>query len=229
MGQDDPVSEDMVSLSPVRTTGVVASSALLLAGGAWFVRAVWELRLAGAGVPAGGVPDQGGGRHRPLTSLENGYHLVSSAGAVLTFVCAVVFLMWLVRVRDNARLLSGQAPRYGGIWVVVGWVIPIGNLWIPRRIVGDAFRDSAPERRLPWVVNVWWGFWLVGLVSGVGLMSSDSTDELIARAYDDVWPLVLSDLALVAAAVAGAFVVRAVTRAQAGPENEGIVPAGSHV
>ncbi|MFD3581980.1 DUF4328 domain-containing protein [Streptomyces sp. NPDC058683] len=209
----------MVSLSPVRTTGVVASSALLLAGGAWAVRAVWDLRLAGAGEPAGGVPDQGGGRHRPLTSLENGYHLVSSAGAVLTVLCAVVFLMWLGRVRDNARVLSGRAPRYSGIWVPVGWVIPIGNLWIPRGIVADVFRDSAPERRLPWIVNVWWALWLVGLVSGVGLMNSDSTDELIARAYGDVRPLVLSDLALVAAAVAGAFVVRAVTRVQV--EREG--------
>jgi hypothetical protein len=219
----------MVSLSPVRTIGVVASSGLLLAGGAWAVRAVWELRLAGAGEPAGGVPDQGDGRHRPLTSLENGYHLVRSAGGVLTVVCAVAFLMWLGRVRDNARVLSGRAPRYSGIWVLLGWVIPIGNLWIPRGIVAEVFRDSAPERRLPWIVNVWWGFWLVGLVSGVGLMSSDSADELIARAYDDVWPLVLSDLALVAAAVAGAVVVRAVTRAQAGPKDEGIVPAGSHV
>ncbi|MGW1873333.1 DUF4328 domain-containing protein [Streptomyces sp. NPDC001975] len=217
------MSEDMISLSPVRTIGVVASSALLLAGGAWAVRAVWDLRLAGAGVPAGGVPDQGGGRHRPLTSLENGYHLVSSAGAVLTVLCAVVFLMWLGRVRDNAWLLSGQAPRYSGIWVFLGWVIPLGNLWIPRGIVADVFRDSAPERRLPWVVNVWWGFWLLGLVSGVGLLSSDTTDELIARAYEDVWPLVLSDLALVAAAVAGAFAIRAVTRVQAEREGEGIV------
>ncbi|MEV6762501.1 DUF4328 domain-containing protein [Streptomyces sp. NPDC051105] len=221
----------MVSLSPVRTTGVVAFSALLLAGGAWAVRAVWELRLAGTGVPAGGVPEQGDGRHRPLTSLENGYHLVSSAGGVLTVVCALAFLLWLGRVRDNARTLSGRAPRYSGIWVLLGWVIPIGNLWIPRGIVADVFRDSAPERRLPWVVNVWWALWLVGLVSGTGLMSRDSTDDLIARAYDDVWPLVLSDLALVAAAVAGAFVVRAVSRVQEEPKGEGgvRVPAGSHV
>ncbi|MEU2618624.1 DUF4328 domain-containing protein [Streptomyces sp. NPDC007157] len=225
------MSEDMVSLSPVRTIGGVASAGLLLAGGAWVVRAVWELRLAGAGVPAGGVPDQGGGRHRPLTSLENGYHVVSSVGGVVTFVCAVVFLMWLGRVRDNARLLSGQAPRYSGIWVLVGWVIPLGNLWIPRRIIADAFRDSAPERRLPWVVNVWWGFWLVGLVSGVGLINRNSTDELIARSYGNVWPLVLSDLAFVGAAVAGAFVVRAVTRVQVAREGEGFVEvrAGAHV
>ncbi|MGW2960436.1 DUF4328 domain-containing protein [Streptomyces sp. NPDC001220] len=225
------MSEETVSLSPVRTIGAVASSGLLLAGAAWVVRAVWELRLAGAGVPAGGVPDQGGGRHRPLTSLENGYHIVSSVGGVVTFLVAVVFLMWLGRVRDNARLLSGQAPRYSGIWVLVGWVIPLGNLWIPRRIVADVFRDSAPGQRLPWVVHVWWGFWLVGLVSGVGLINRNSTDELIARSYGNVWPLVLSDLALVGAAVAGAVVVRAVTRVQVAREGGRFVEvrAGAHV
>ncbi|WP_316783107.1 DUF4328 domain-containing protein [Streptomyces sasae] len=208
------MSEDIVALSPVRAAGAVASSALLLAGAAWAVRAGWELRLAGAGEPAGGPPDQGDGRHRALTSLENGYHLVSSAGGVVTAVCVIAFLMWLGRVRDNARIISGQAPRYNGFWVLLGWVIPIANLWIPRGIVADVYRDSAPERRLPRVVNVWWGLWLVGLLSGTGLVYSDSTDELIARAYDNVWPLVLSDLALVGAAVAGATVVRAVTRVQ---------------
>jgi hypothetical protein len=208
------VSEHIATLSPVRAAGAVASSALLLAGVAWTVRAGWELRLAAAGEPASGPPDQGGGRHRTLTSLENGYHLVSSGGGVLTAVCVVAFLVWLGRVRGNARVLSGRAPRYSGFWVLLGWVIPIGNLWIPRGIVADVYRDSAPEWRLPRVVNVWWGLWLVGLVSGAGLVYSDSTDELIARAYDNVWPLVLSDLALVGAAVAGAAVVRAVTRVQ---------------
>lgn len=217
------MSEQIVSLTPVRTTGTVASSALLLAGGAWAVRAVWELRLAAAGEPAGGVPDQEGGRHRPLTSSENGYHVVSTVGGVLTVACALVFVMWLGRVRDNARVLSGQVPRYAGIWVLVGWVIPIGNLWIPRGIVAEAFRDSAPERRLPWVVNVWWGLWLVGLVTGVGVLYRDSTDELIARAYHDVRPLVLSDLVIVGAAIAAAAVVRAVTRVQVERVGDGSV------
>ncbi|MEU1163602.1 DUF4328 domain-containing protein [Streptomyces sp. NPDC005921] len=208
------MSEDIVGLNPVRAAGAVASSALLLAGAGWAVRAGWEVRLARAGEPAGGPPDQGDGRHRALTSLEDGYHLVSSVGGVLTAVCVVAFLVWLGRVRGNARVLSGRAPRYRGVWVLLGWVVPIGNLWIPRGVVAEVYRDSAPGRRLPRVVDLWWGLWLVGLVSGVGLVHGDSTDELVARAYDNVWPLVLCDLALVGAAAAGAAVVRAVTRVQ---------------
>lgn len=166
-----------------------------------------------------------------MTSLENGYQLVGSAGAVLSLASAVLFLMWLGRVRDNARLLSGRSPRYSGIWVLLGWVIPLGNLWIPRGIVADVFRDSSPGRRLPWVVNVWWVLWLVALVSDVGVINRHSTDELIARSYGDVWPLLLSDLVVVGAAVAGAFVVRAVTRVQAEREGEEFteVRAGKHM
>jgi hypothetical protein len=30
--------------------------------------------------------------------------------------------------------------------VVLGWVIPVASLWIPRRIVIDVWRASAPGR-----------------------------------------------------------------------------------
>ncbi|WOX16223.1 DUF4328 domain-containing protein [Streptomyces sp. N50] len=225
------MNEHMVTLGPVRAAGFVASSTLLLAGAAWAVRAGWEMRLAGVGKPPSGLPDQGDGRHRALTSLEDGYHLVSSAGGVVTAVCAVAFLVWLGRVRANARLMSGRAPRYSGFWVLLGWVVPIGNLWIPRAIIADVYRDSAAGPRLPRVVNVWWALWLIGTFSGVGLVYRNSTDQLMARAYDNVWPLVLSDLVLVGAAVAGAMVVRGVTRIQVEHDGEGLVhvAAGAHV
>ncbi|MGW2644201.1 DUF4328 domain-containing protein [Streptomyces sp. NPDC001393] len=199
---------------PVQVTGQLAVGGLLLAGLAWVVRGVWELRLAAAGEPAAGPPDQGNGVHRQLTSLENSYHLVTSAGGVLVFLCACLFLSWLLRLRDNARTLSGDTPKYAGIWVFLGWVVPVVNLWFPRGIVVDAFRSSAPGRKLPGWVDAWWGLWLVGMLTGVGIISRDSTDQIIERAYTEGWPLLLSDAAVVAAAIAGAFAVHAVTAAQ---------------
>src|SRR5262249_38991097 len=95
-----------LTYQPVQVTGWLAAGGLLLAGLAWLVRGVWEIRLAVAGEPAAGPPDQGNGVHRPLNSLEDSYHLVSSAGGVLVFLCAVLFLSWLLRLRDNARVLS---------------------------------------------------------------------------------------------------------------------------
>lgn len=202
------------ALRPVRGAARPAVVLLALSGAAWAVRAVWEVRLAVAGEPASGPPDQGGGAHRPLTSLENSYHLVSAAGAAVAVLCAIVFLRWLEAVRDNARTLSGRQPRYSGFWVYAGWLIPVANLWIPRGIVADAHQDSAPGERPPRSLNLWWGLWLIGLISGVGLMYGDDTDALIARAYTDPWMLLASDAAVVGAAVAGVLVVRAVTAVQ---------------
>lgn len=198
----------------LRGSALLAAVGLGLAGAAWLVRAAWQVRLAMAGEPAAGPPDQGEGRHRPLNALEDGYHLVSTAGDLLTLLCAALFIGWLWRMRDNARALSGEPPRYAGIWVYASWVVPIANLWIPRGIVVDIHRRSAPDRKLPAVVNVWWALWLVGMVTGLGLTYRGDTDDIIARAYDGVGTLLFADLAVVGAAVAGILMVRALTAVQ---------------
>ncbi|MFF9806659.1 DUF4328 domain-containing protein [Streptomyces coeruleorubidus] len=199
---------------PVRGAARCAVAALALAALAWAARAVWHVRLAMAGQPASGPPDQGGGQHRPLTALEDSYHLVSSVGAAVTVVCALAFLAWLDRVRDNARALSGAEPRYGYPWLFLGWIVPVVNLWIPRGIVADAHRSVFPDRRLPAVVNWWWALWLAGLAGGVGLIHADPTDEVIARAYTGVLPLLAADVVIVAAAGTAALMIRTLTTAQ---------------
>jgi hypothetical protein len=202
------------ALSSVHGLGRVTVALLALAGVAWAARAVWEIRLAVTGEPASGPPDQGGGAHRPLTSLENAYHMVGTASAVTAVLCACLFLGWLGRVRDNGAALSGDRPRWPGLWLYAGWVVPVVNLWVPRTIVADAYRASAPGERLPRSLTVWWVLWLIGACSGAGFMYADSTDEVIARAYAHVWQLLASDAAVMGAAVAGILVVRAVTAAQ---------------
>lgn len=199
---------------PVGGAARCAVAALALAGAAWVARAVWHLRLAAAGEPASGPPDQGGGVHRPLNALEDSYHLVDSVGSAVTALCAIAFLFWLDRVRDNAKALSGLEPRYGYLWLWLGWIVPVVNLWIPRGVVADVHRSVFPERRLPAVVNWWWGLWLAGLAGGAGLIYADDTDEVIARAYSGVLPLLAADLVVVAAAGAAALMVHTLTAAQ---------------
>ncbi|GAA2099400.1 hypothetical protein GCM10009801_70960 [Streptomyces albiaxialis] len=201
-------------LRPVRGAALCATGALTLAAVAWAARAVWQLRLSAAGMPASGPPDQGGGQHRPLNSLEDSYHLVTGLGDAATALCVITFLAWLWSVRDNARALSGRPPRYAWPWVYLGWIVPVMNLWVPRGIVADIHRASAPDERLPPVVNWWWGLWLAGLASGAGLMYADDTDKVIERAYDDVPLLLAADAAVIGAAVAAVLVVRTLTAAQ---------------
>ncbi|PNE42512.1 DUF4328 domain-containing protein [Streptomyces noursei] len=202
------------TLLPVRGAARSAIATFVLVGTAWVARAVWQVRLATAGLPSSGLPDQGEGRHRTLTGLENAYHVVSALGDAATLLCAAAFLLWLTRVRENARVLSGQAPRYAWPWVYAGWIVPIANLWVPRGIIVDAHQKSAPGERLPRAVNWWWGLWLAGMLSGVGLMYTGSTNDVIARAYSDVQFLLLADAAVLGAAVAGILVIRELTAVQ---------------
>ncbi|WP_234016831.1 DUF4328 domain-containing protein [Streptomyces sp. LaPpAH-108] len=204
----------MHGLRPVATVARLTGRALLLAGLGHVLRAVGEIRLWTAGEPASGPPDQGEGVHRPLTGLENAYHLVTSFVGVTMVICAVLFISWMWRVRDNSVALSRERPKYLGFWVYLGWVLPVANLWVPRGVIADAYRRSVPGRKLPAVVTAWWVLWLLGMLSGTGLIYRDSTDQLIERAYGDVWSLLLSEAAMVAAAVTGFLMVRAVTGAQ---------------
>jgi len=166
------------------------------------------------GQPPSGPPDQGGGRHRPLTGLENAYDLFSALEVAATVLCAVAFLGWLLRMRSNARALSGDPPRYAWPWVYAGWIVPVMNLWVPRGLLADVHEDSAPGKRLPRVVNWWWGLWLVGRLGTVGALYPGSTEDAIVRVYTDVRFLVVTNAAVMGAAVAGVLVVRALTAAQ---------------
>ncbi|MGW0908561.1 DUF4328 domain-containing protein [Streptomyces sp. NPDC002853] len=150
-----------------------------------------------------------------MTELENTYHFVSSLGEVAWALCAIAFLAWLWRVRINAQALSGRPLRDAWPWVYAGWIVPIVNLWIPRRIIADIHHASAPDHRMPRVVNWWWGLWLLSILSGTGLMYTDTTtDAVIARAYTNAPLLLMADAAVVGAAVTGIIVVRALTAAQ---------------
>jgi len=212
--ETSPTATPVPALRPIRGAARCAIAALALAGVAMAARAVWHIRLAVTGQPASGPPVQGDGTHRPLTSLEDSYHQVSSLGGAAAVICAIAFLAWLDRARDNARTLSGEAPRYGYLWLYAGWIVPVVNLWIPRGMVADVHRSVFPDRRLPSIVNWWWGLWLAGLAGGVGLIYADSTDEVMARAYTGVVPLLVADVAITAAAATAALVIRTLTAAQ---------------
>ncbi|MEW2129084.1 DUF4328 domain-containing protein [Streptomyces sp. NPDC005435] len=201
-------------LRPVEKAARLTGWALLLAGLGHVLRAVWEIRLWTAGEPASGPPDRGEGAHRPLNGLEDSYHVVTSLLGAATLVCAVFFIAWLWRVRDNSVALSRESPKYTGLWVYLGWVLPVANLWIPRGLIADAYRKSVPGRKLPAVVTVWWVLWLVGLLSGTGLFFRDGADEMIERAYTEIGPVLFSEAAMAGAAVTGFLMVRAVTAAQ---------------
>ncbi len=137
----------------------------------------------------------------------------------------VVYLCWFWRVRVNAEVFEPAGHAMGRGWTIGGWFLPIANFWIPRRVMADVWRASAPVGRTVsyGLVNAWWVMWvltaLVGWGAGVNYRSAETAAEL--REASGV--TMVTDLMGAVAGVLAILVVLRVTRMQnekalAGPQ-----------
>jgi hypothetical protein len=103
---------------------------------------------------------------RATTRLLTAYADVFAVAGALALLTGMLFLGWLWRAHRQA----GAARRYRTGWVVVGWLFPVVNLWLPPRLIHDVWVGSAPHRRADRhragvIVAAWW----ISLLSAVGL------------------------------------------------------------
>ncbi|MFC8533629.1 DUF4328 domain-containing protein [Streptomyces sp. NPDC057249] len=153
---------------------------------------------------------------------------------MLTFLAAaVVFLVWMRRVRLNAEVFDPSAHPMRPGWAIGGWFIPLGNLWLPYRVASGVWTASAPigtpggrpaAPRGP--LNAWWAVFVADqLVSrGTGRLYADAeTGDEIIRGLDLVAATDALDLA---AAVLAILFVRRLTAMQSERANLGAFPAG---
>jgi hypothetical protein len=94
--------------------------------------------------------------------------------ALALFGAAVVFIVWLWRVRWNAEMFCRGEHRLTRGWVLGSWICPVVNLWYPKWVVDDVVAASDPRtppqieslRGIPGtrLVWAWWLTWVVGLV-----------------------------------------------------------------
>ncbi|HLM18029.1 MAG TPA: DUF4328 domain-containing protein, partial [Acidimicrobiia bacterium] len=109
-------------------------------------------------------------------ATESARRLVGVAGlafGAVLLATVVVFIVWMWRSAKNNELLDRVRPRYTAGWSIGGWFIPIGNLWIPVRIMHDLWQGSDPAtqrhedwrvlRRTP-LIGWWWGFYLASRI-----------------------------------------------------------------
>lgn len=96
--------------------------------------------------------------------------------ALALLAAAVVFIVWLWRVRWNAEMFCCGEHRFTRGWVLGSWICPVVNLWYPKQVVDDIVAASDPRtppqtpvlRDVPGTRLVWgwWLTWVAGLVSG---------------------------------------------------------------
>jgi hypothetical protein len=142
--------------------------------------------------------------------------VAGAAQALVLVVCAVVFVIWLWRVRLNAEVFAPDGHRKARGWVIAGWVVPIVSLWYPRRVVADIWDASGtggkPDGHA--LVNAWWTLWLLSIPLGEFLYTAFDRADTSQEIHDAVTQAMLADgLDLVAALLAAAVVLR-LTRMQ---------------
>lgn len=138
------------------TSALFAASALVGAG-AW---ATYEASLSGGRSVADSV------------AADDAYWTVLGIAFITMIAPAVLVVTWLFRHHKQVAAASERAPRYRRGWTIGGWLVPIANLWIPKQVVDDVWRLSAPDAHhdasdaprphVPARHHWWWGLWLVG-------------------------------------------------------------------
>ncbi|MFI1201715.1 DUF4328 domain-containing protein [Streptomyces sp. NPDC020883] len=152
---------------------------------------------------------------REIDQADTLYRTAGILQVAVTVATAVVFIAWFHRVRVNAEVFAPEHHEKKRGWAIWGWIVPVVNLWFPRRIATDIWNASAGERsRSTALLNCWWALWVLNLLFG-RVASQRYTratgPEEIKGAYAG---LMASDLFNIAAAVLAVLFVLRLTRMQ---------------
>lgn len=122
----------------------------------------------------------------------------------LILVSTVIsFTRWEHRVARNARSLE-PASRQSPGWAVAWWFVPVANLVMPYRALGEIWRASGRDGTTgPAYFGAWWGCWLGGSLLGnlAGRVSAGAVTAPVAQ-LADVIDLFSNGLLVVAALLA---------------------------
>lgn len=143
---------------------------------------------------------------------------ISSANWIAMFVqvvAGVMFIAWMRQARLNSDVITSRHQhRYTNVWVVLGWVVPFANLFIPYAVMQDIWRGS--DRTQPMVglqkrpksglVTAWWITYVCS--NALGVMAGRSAVDDMALLYT------VSALGLAGAAVLAARMIKRVTDVQ---------------
>lgn len=142
-------------------------------------------------------------------------------------VAGVLFMAWSGRARRTLNDIPDAVPAYTPGWTIGAWLIPLGNLIMPARVIADiatqSTSDAAARGRLHRLVWVWWGCYLAHTVGTYAFTLSISAGST-ATLYGVIE--VAAATAYAAAAVSVIVLMVAVGRAQTASINAaaGAVP-----
>ena len=161
----------------------------------------------------------------PATRLayETAGSLVGTAQLVMLAITAATFLTWLHRVRVNVRALGARRLAYRREWTILGFLVPVLNLFRPYQVVREIWQASDPSTGDPmaWKVvaaprriAIWWGLFVAyfALEALAIILIGTSVSAQVIRLGHGAG--VLADLCAALSASLAYFVVVRITEAQ---------------
>jgi hypothetical protein len=114
-------------------------------------------------------------------------------------VSGLLFIAWLDSMRSLANTIWPEGQRRSRAWLLFGWGLPIGNLFIPKMFVNDlwAAGDEAHRRGHP-LLSVWWLSGLMAFGSSGNMLREVHPVAHAAQACDQMQQVILSDAFFVA-------------------------------
>ncbi|MGW5689371.1 protein kinase domain-containing protein, partial [Nonomuraea sp. NPDC003754] len=143
------------------------------------------------------------------------------------------WLLWFYQVRAVAERLAPTRLRYHQAMAVYGWLIPIGNLWLPKQIADDVWHASSPPGRggtptPAGLLHTWWALWLVTfltwplfwiewttLLKNHALPQEDNTLDLMYEVAPAAWASLALHILVAPTVIVTALFVRRLGAAQA--------------
>lgn len=108
----------------------------------------------------------------PFTSVEDDLAWMNLASPLLNLLqlgqlaIGVLFAVWLykaAKLADRLGLRGGLQPY----WAILGFIVPIVNLWFPLLVARDCLPPGHPGRRS---ALAWWLLYMGASLSGVGVL-----------------------------------------------------------
>jgi hypothetical protein len=158
----------------------------------------------------------------------------------LGLVSAIVFLSWMAALTKRLIDLGVTDMRYAPKWAVLGFVIPVLNLFRPYQVMSELWKasevvpgpdDPLAKKPTPMIVNLWFGLLLID--SLVGRLASRTTFDTMDQVLQSAWLTVLSDALGVVTALVALRLVSEIderlriseTRLAESPARAAVVPA----
>ncbi|GAA1689616.1 hypothetical protein GCM10009745_38520 [Kribbella yunnanensis] len=216
--QVEPARVRAPRLRDVRGVGIAASWAVCAVAVGDVVSAVGDWRTVRA--------LDGARSEAELAAVDRFNLIVGGVDLGLLAVAGVLFVVWLLRARENSEFLCDAKHYYARSWAVFGWIVPVVGFWALCKYVQNVAVASDPstEARNAWIdhyknktVTRWWVLWILQHFAALLTFraAAAAQDPYSSGGYGSVALFSsISALLSCAGAVCAVLVIRSINRMQ---------------